>query len=93
MPARTVQEYFQVLEDTLIGTTLRPNKYKTDRKLTTKPKFYFFDMGIVNSLKRIQSLASETEPYAECFEQFTFNEIKAYLSYNNKLYDNETIQF
>ncbi len=92
VPARTVREYFQVLEDTLIGSTLLPLKISRGRSTTTKPKFYFFDCGIVNALRQTKSLSSATPMYGELFEQFLYNEIRAYLSYSQSL-DDDTLNY
>ncbi|MBC7421200.1 MAG: ATP-binding protein [Bdellovibrio sp.] len=92
VPSRTVREYFHLLEDTLIGTSLKPLKIKKGRKVTTKPKFYFFDAGIVNSLRQIKSISSSTELFGELFEQFLYNEFRAYLSYSEQL-DEDTLSY
>lgn len=92
VPSRTVREYFQVLEDTLIGSMLKPLKISRGRKTTTKPKFYFFDCGVVNALRQIKSISSATSLYGELFEQFLYNEIRAYLSYSQAL-DDDTLSY
>jgi hypothetical protein len=48
--AVTVKEYFQILEDTLIGRFLPSYQKKPKRRVITAPKFYFFDIGVVNYL-------------------------------------------
>jgi len=50
--AKTVKEYFNILEDTLIGYTI-PSYTKTiKRKVAQAPKFYFFDVGVYNYLMK-----------------------------------------
>ena len=46
----TIKEYFQILEDTLIGNFIPSYQKKPKRKVIQAPKFYFFDIGIVNHL-------------------------------------------
>jgi len=46
---RTVQNYFQVLEDTLTGYLLPPYRKTIKRKAVATAKFYFFDIGIGKS--------------------------------------------
>jgi predicted AAA+ superfamily ATPase len=46
--APTIKEYFQILEDTLIGRFLPSFQKKPQRRVITAPKFYFFDIGLVN---------------------------------------------
>jgi predicted AAA+ superfamily ATPase len=41
--ANTVREYFQILEDTLIGRFLTSFQKRPKRKVILSPKFYFFD--------------------------------------------------
>ena len=50
VPPRTVREYYQVLEDTLVGYLLPTFQHTNKRKPVTTPKFYFFDVGIANVL-------------------------------------------
>jgi len=40
--ARTVREYFQILEDTLIGFRLEPWRKSPRARLVGHPRFYFF---------------------------------------------------
>lgn len=50
VPARTIQNYVQILEDTLLGFQLKPFRKTKKRKAIACSKFYFFDLGVVNSL-------------------------------------------
>ena len=78
----TVRDYYQILEDTLIGKMLPCWKKSTKRKSISSAKFYFFDAGVVNALKRVESLPEAGSLYGYAFEQFIFQELTAYLSYN-----------
>jgi predicted AAA+ superfamily ATPase len=49
VPASTVKEYYQILEDTLLGFFLWPHD-KSERK-KARPKFYFFDPGVVRAIQ------------------------------------------
>ena len=54
VPARTVREYFQVLEDTLLGSLLQPfTPKRASRKPVSHAKFYLFDVGVANVLAGI----------------------------------------
>ena len=46
--AVTVKEYFQILQDTLIGALLTPYQKRPKRRVILAPKFYYFDVGIAN---------------------------------------------
>lgn len=47
--ASTVKEYFGILEDTLLGSFLWPVHHSERKK--ARPKFYFFDTGVVRALQ------------------------------------------
>ncbi len=69
---KTVKEYFVVLEDTLVGFFLEPFHNSFRKRLVGKPKFYFFDTGVVRSLSRRQSipLVPKTTAYGDAFEHY-----------------------
>lgn len=73
---KTIKEYFSILEDTMIGFFLEPFHNSFRKRLVGKPKFYFFDPGVVRSLSRRLSvpLASKTAAYGEAFEHFVLLE-------------------
>jgi predicted AAA+ superfamily ATPase len=83
--APTIKEYFQILEDTLIGHRLYPYSKTTKRKAMASPKFYFFDVGIGNALLKRFSLHEKTSEFGTACEQYVFQEISAYIKQNNKL--------
>jgi predicted AAA+ superfamily ATPase len=49
VPASTVKEYYQILEDTLLGFFLWPHGHSERKK--ARPKFYFFDCGVVRAIQ------------------------------------------
>lgn len=79
----TVRDYYQILEDTLIGFQVPPWIKSKKRKAIQTSKFYFFDTGVTNTLREIKSLDSKSDLYGLAFEQFIACELKAYLSYSN----------
>ncbi len=50
LPARTVKEYYQILEDTLLGFMLAPWRSSARARLVGHPRFYLFDTGLTNAL-------------------------------------------
>ena len=80
---KTIKEYFVILEDTLIGFFLEPFHNSFRKRLAEKPKFYFFDTGVVRSLSRRLSvpLVSRTSAYGEAFEHFVLLEFMRLGSY------------
>lgn len=69
---KTVKSYYAMLEDTLIGFFLEGFEHSFRKRLSTKPKFYFFDMGITRALSRMLSvpIIPSTVGYGEAFEHF-----------------------
>ncbi len=69
---KTIKEYFCILEDTMIGFFLEPFHNSFRKRLVEKPKFFFFDPGVVRSLARRLSvpLTPKTAAYGEAFEHF-----------------------
>lgn len=80
---KTIKEYFSILEDTMIGFFLEPFHNSFRKRLVGKPKFYFFDLGVVRSLSRRLSvpLAQRTAAYGEAFEHFILLEIMRLCNY------------
>jgi predicted AAA+ superfamily ATPase len=84
--AVTVKEYFQILEDTLIGRFLPSYQKKPKRRVITAPKFYFFDIGVVNYLLKRGKIDFGSELFGNAFEHFVYNELYAHSSYSGKDY-------
>lgn len=84
--AVTVKEYFQILEDTLIGRFLPSYQKKPKRRVITAPKFYFFDIGVVNYLLKRGKIDIGSELFRNAFEHFIYNELYAHSSYSGKDY-------
>ena len=47
----TVKEYFQILVDTLLVHRLDAFSYSTAKQISQKPRFYFFDIGVLNAAR------------------------------------------
>lgn len=89
LPARTVQEYFQILQDTLIGELLEPYRTTLKRKSVSSPKFYLFDVGVANILRGVLSVQPKTSEFGKQLEHLVYCELKAaieYLSVKGSLY-------
>ncbi len=85
----TVQSYFDILEDTLIGVRL-PAFHRSIRKQQRKaPKFYFFDLGIKRAAERSLDvpLKKGTYSYGEAFEHLVVMEIYRLAQYQKKDYE------
>jgi len=90
VPPRTIIEYFNILEDTLLGNMLPPFRHAASRKAYSMGKFYFFDIGVAYSLAGITQVPKGTPSYGNALEHLIYLELKAYKSYKNKT---EALQF
>ena len=48
--SNTVKGYYQILEDTLIALKLEPYLKSARKRLTMHPKYYLFDIGVINAI-------------------------------------------
>ena len=82
----TVKEYFQILEDTLIGQKLPAFQKRKKRRIITSPKFYFFDLSPVIQLTSRGKVTRGSELFGRAFEHFIWMEIMAHHSYSELFY-------
>ncbi len=83
VPARTVNNFFEILEDTLLGFSLEAFQKTKKRKAVKRAKFYFFDVGIAGFLSQRGLLKPKSELWGKAFEHFIIQEVRAYISYRN----------
>ena len=86
--ANTVKEYFNILEQTMIGYLVPGFTTTSKRRAITAPKFYYFDVGIVNYLLKRYKMTQGTDAFGRAFEHLLIQELIAYLGYtfsNEKL--------
>jgi predicted AAA+ superfamily ATPase len=79
--ANTVRGYFDVLVDTLVATWVPAWTKRAKRRVIQAPRFWFFDIGIVNELARRGTLLPGSAEYAAAFEHFIFMELRAHALY------------
>lgn len=83
--AKTVKEYFSILDDTLIGYTIPAYTRVVKRKVRQAPKFYFFDVSIPNFLLKRKNLEQGTPDFGHAFEHLIMQELVAYMGYRREL--------
>jgi predicted AAA+ superfamily ATPase len=83
VPARTLEAYFSILNDTLIGFSVPPFLATTKRKAITRAKYFLFDIGVVNSLTKRGRIELKSELFGRAFEHFIALELRAFLAYQN----------
>lgn len=82
----TVQTYFDILEDTLLGYWVPAWELKRSNKQYSSPKFYLFDTGVARTLSGRLPYPPTPEELGPLFETMLFGEIRAYLSCNGLRY-------
>lgn len=86
---KVVENYFSILEDMMIGYYLPVFSKRAKRRLVLHPKFYFFDVGIYQTLRPKGPLDLPEEIEGTSLETFIYQEIKAlndYLGSNYSLF-------
>jgi len=75
--AKTVQSYFQILEDTLLAHIVEPYHRSVRKRQSQSPRFYFFDTGVCRALSRTLNvpLNPGTYAYGRAFEHLVITEI------------------
>jgi len=85
---KTIETYFQILEETLLGFFLLPFDRSIRKVQKQSPKFYFVDCGIKRALERKLSvpLLEKTTEYGNAFESWFIAECFARNQYLKKDY-------
>jgi len=78
---KTVENYFKILEDLLIGIRIPVFNKRAKRKLIAHNKFYYFDVGVFRSLRSSGPLDSESEIDGPALETLFLQEIRAINDY------------
>jgi predicted AAA+ superfamily ATPase len=76
----TVQGYFEILVDTLIGTWLPAWRMRAKVKEVAHPKFYFFDPGAVRALSGRLREPLGDEERGHLLETYILHELRAWLT-------------
>jgi predicted AAA+ superfamily ATPase len=86
--SKTVESYFQILEDTLVGFFLPAFSRSTRKSVGQQPKFYIFDLGVKKALEETldSKLTPGTSAYGLAFEHFFICEVHRLNNYLRKDY-------
>jgi predicted AAA+ superfamily ATPase len=78
---KTVQQYFQILEDTFIAFRVPAWTKSERRRLVSHPRYYLFDTGVTNALAH--TLIDQLNPkvFGRRFEQFVICQLMARIHY------------
>jgi len=80
----TVQEYFRILEDTLVAHTLPAWRESRKRKPIVTSKFYFFDTGVVRHLRNQSIIRKRSPAFGEAFETWLHQELRTRVDYRGQ---------
>ncbi|MDZ4199517.1 MAG: ATP-binding protein, partial [Kiritimatiellia bacterium] len=78
---KTVENYFQITEDLLIGQRLQSFTKRSRRRLVTGNKFFFFDCGVFRALRPVGPLDLVEEVAGAALETLVFQELRALNDY------------
>ncbi len=81
LATRTVQEYFQILEDTLLGFRLEAWRKSPRGRMVAHPRFYLFDPGVTNALNRRLTASLDPSALGRLFEQWVILECLRQIDY------------
>jgi len=86
----TVKEYFSILEETMFGYFIPAFTKTLKRRVVQAPKFYLFDVGVVNYLTKRKELLPGSLDFGKAFEHLIIHEINAFLNYS---FSEKTVSF
>lgn len=78
---RTVEQYFAILEDLLLGYRVPAFTKRAKRRVTQHPKFYFFDAGVYRTFRPKGPLDAPEEIEGHALETLLFQELRAWMDY------------
>lgn len=81
---KTAQSYYEILADTLVGNFCPAYSRRPKRRTVQSPRFYFHDVGVVNSLIHRRDIDFKSEVFGKAFENWVFHELTCYNQYFQK---------
>jgi predicted AAA+ superfamily ATPase len=80
----TVKNYFQILFDTLLAWELPAYLKRPKRRTVESAKFYYFDVGLANTLLRRGVIQEKSEAFGKAFEHWIAMELRAHAHYSGR---------
>ena len=81
--AKTVKEYFAILQETLIGYMVPAFTRTVKRRLNQAPRFYYFDVSLPNYLLHRHDMQPGSADFGHAFEHLMIQELTAFLGYHD----------
>ncbi len=82
--APTTRDYFDVLVDARLGRFLPAFTRRPKRRVIGAPKFFFADVGMVNTLSGRGAFAAGSELFGKAFRNWVFHELTAASHYRER---------
>ncbi|MEA1933789.1 MAG: DUF4143 domain-containing protein [Thermodesulfobacteriota bacterium] len=79
---KTVQQYYQILEDTFPAFKLQAWKRSPRKRMVTHPRYYLFDPGTTNAPSHTLGEQLNPRVRGRRFEQFVITQLLAFIHYN-----------
>ena len=79
--SKTISNYLEILEDTLLGFKVPAFQETKKRKAIARSKFYLFDVGVTGFLCEREIKSIKNDSFGRALEQFIAQELRAYISY------------
>ena len=70
----------------MLGRFVEVYRKKPKRRVLSSPKFYFFDLGIVNFLLKRKNIEHGSENFGHAFEHFIYHELTCHSHYSGLNY-------
>jgi predicted AAA+ superfamily ATPase len=86
VPRKTVEGYFDILNDLQIAYRIPIFQKRAKRKTQAHPKFYFFDAGLFRALRPLGPLETNGETMGSALETLVLQELMALSAYLRKRY-------
>ncbi len=81
-----VRGHFEILTDTLLGFWVPAWQKRQKRRTVAAPRFYFFDICLVNDLACRGALRPGSVAFGAAFEHFVLMELRAHCAYSLRSY-------
>lgn len=77
VPRKTAESYFDLLEDLLLAFRVPVFQRRAKRRITSHPKFFFFDAGVFRAIRPRGALDSTAEIDGAALETLLFQSLRA----------------
>ncbi len=84
---KVVENYFSILQDLLIATQVPVFTKKAKRRMTARPKFFFFDVGVYRAIRPMGPMDMPEQIDGAAIETLFLQELRAVNDYYDLGYD------